>query len=521
MNDITPQPPLVEQVEAPSKSLRPAATMIYPLQYLRAFAAFSVVLCHASYYVGEFRGDNRMWAIFDRFGGFGVALFFAISGYLMAQLAETTGALRFLVHRLIRIYPIFWLCVAVVVAINLVFGKVIRPDLFALLLVPGMTRAYLLGVEWTLPFELTFYLIVFALIAVRLKRQIPIIAVAWIAIIELFYAIRPGLQQGQFPLLLHVPFSLFSLPFAMGLLVPYLLRKRLVGPATPLIGVAAIIAYEAMVPLSVGLSSASMGLGCTLLVATAVKAGSDTTRPPNRPLLALGDWSYALYLCHVPIIMAFCRFMPVSAGPMQIWFAAIGLPLVVAAVAGKIDLAMYRRLKSWVDRSGVIVKGTLCGAFLVCMLGTSAFAYVRAIQQRSITNNLTPLGSRITALMGGDESKLTSAVQQAGLQPSDALKGHLDGVYSVPKEVRVQGWALDMQASEEPVRIMVFHCGVYTGPVFPTDSRPDVAASLHIGDERSGFNTSVPANTQCASTQVDALVLGANGRYAILTGTSH
>lgn len=494
--------------------------MIYPLQYLRAVAAFSVVVCHVSYYVGQFRGDGRMWEIFARAGGFGVALFFAISGYLMAQLAETAGGLRFLVHRLIRIYPIYWLCVVAVVAANLAFGKVIRPDFYALLLVPGMTRSYVLGVEWTLPFELTFYFMVFVVIAMRARRWLPLLALIWVVAIELIYALRPGMQQGQFPLLLHVPFSLFSLPFAMGLMVPYALRKCIVGPAVPLIGLAAIAANEAFIPVNVGLSSGLMAFGCVLLVATAVKSGTDGGRSPNRPLVALGDWSYALYLCHVPIIMAFCRYMPSSVGSMQMWFGAMGLPLVVAAGAGKIDLAMYRKLKSWVDRTATLTKVILCGSFLLCMLGMSTYAYIRVIREHNSLREIAPLGARLTAAMAGDESRLATAAQQAGLNQAASLKGYFDSVHLSAQEIHVQGWAADIQAIGQIPRMMIFRCGQYLGPVFIKDSRPDVAAVLHIDAKDSGFNMSIPYQRQCPSTQVEGLILSNDGRFAIISGVS-
>jgi exopolysaccharide production protein ExoZ len=88
---------------APSKS-----TVNYRLQYLRALAAVSVVVCHASYYLMAARGDSSLWVTFGRGGLFGVMLFFAISGYLMAQLAPGATSLRFMAHRLIRIYPPYW-----------------------------------------------------------------------------------------------------------------------------------------------------------------------------------------------------------------------------------------------------------------------------------------------------------------------------------------------------------------------------------------------------------------------------
>jgi exopolysaccharide production protein ExoZ len=70
---------------------------IFTIQYLRAFAAIFVLLYHASLFVGQATGDNYFSAIFNgRFGVYGVALFFSISGYLMAELAQRADAATFL-----------------------------------------------------------------------------------------------------------------------------------------------------------------------------------------------------------------------------------------------------------------------------------------------------------------------------------------------------------------------------------------------------------------------------------------
>jgi exopolysaccharide production protein ExoZ len=103
------------------------------LQYLRAVAAVSVVLCHASYYLMAARGDSWLGNTFGRAGLFGVMLFFAISGYLMAQIAPGATSLRFMAHRLIRIYPPYWLAVLVVVVAS---RGAIQPILAAAFLAP-------------------------------------------------------------------------------------------------------------------------------------------------------------------------------------------------------------------------------------------------------------------------------------------------------------------------------------------------------------------------------------------------
>jgi exopolysaccharide production protein ExoZ len=519
MNSITSASELPQPPGDVTRALRTTQSMIYPLQYLRAAAAFCVVLCHASYYVSQARGDSRMWEIFARAGTLGVFLFFAISGYLMAHLAENASGMRFLVHRLIRIYPIYWLCIFAVIAISYVFGNSVRPDLFALLLVPGVTRAYVLGVEWTLPFELTFYLIVFAVIITGLRKFVPALALVWFLVIELFLVIRPGLQQGQFPMLLHLPFSQYSLPFAAGLLVPFAVRRGWIGPATPLLAIAMLVATEAAASIGLGWSSGLMALGCVLLVATAVQSGHTSKASPNLPLLALGDWSYALYLCHVPIIRALCWAIPLSISSMQLWFAALGAPIVVAVLVGKIDLAMYRKLKLWVDRSSAKTRAVLGLAFILSIISISAYSYVRVIRMQKTFAQTSAMAAKILAAMGADETKLSFAAKAAGLHQNDALVGSFDHIYQSDKNIRVQGWAASNVSAQTTVRVMVFHCGRYLGVVFPQDSRPDVAALLKQGgNDHYGLNAEVSAQAPCESDSVDGLITSNDGGFSIIHG---
>ena len=495
---------------------RPRPLTIYPLQYLRAFAAFAVVLCHASYYVMESRGDDAMWQLFARAGGYGVVLFFAISGFLMAELATNTPPLKFLAHRLIRIYPIYWLCIAAVVVFSYLGTSPIHPDMLSLLLVPGGTRAYVLGVEWTLPFELTFYLIVFAVIVSGLRRWLPAIAVVWVAAIEIMAWLKPGLQQGQFPLLLNLPLSQFSLAFAAGLLVPKMVERGLIGPAAPLLAIAMVGCSEAGGAVSPILSSSLMGFGCVLLVAAAVNAGKKGTPHPVGYLAALGDWSYALYLIHVPVIRALCALAPPSVPSMTLWVAAISIPLAVAVLLGKIDLRMYKALKSRVDRSSNRLWLSLAIVFLAMVAVVAAMSYVRLYRSRAATSDVATLAAKVEAGMGSDLGRLPAAVNAVGLHADDTIKGYFDDIYLTPEGLQVQGWAADSSLAHRPVRVLVFYCGRFAGAALVQDHRPDVAALLQVPTADLGFNSNVHVDGRCAVSTVKALLIGNDGSYTVL-----
>lgn len=495
-------------------SMKASSAKIYRLQYLRAIAALSVVFCHATYYVLYFRGANQfLWDIFAEAGEFGVLLFFSISGYLMAHLAQSTPAWRFLAHRVLRIYPPYWLCMAAVILEKKLSGSAL-PNPLTLLLAPGATFS-VIGVEWTLPFELTYYLIVFLVIAVGLRQQLPKLAVLWILIIAVLYGIRPDLQQGLFPTLLHLPLSVYSLAFAGGLLVPTLVKYRLIGPATPILAIA-LLAVSYILP-GVGLSVGAACAGGVLLVATAVRPHEEETSTPNRSFVALGDWSYALYLCHVPIILFLCRHMT-NVPEVRLWAAAIATPLIVAIGFGKLDILVYRHLKKLIDNTTNNARIIFGVGFLVVLLCASATPYIqdiRRIEASQASTNSAPLGNQLAAIINNNHVTLDKAAQSAGLRPDMALRGHFYYVQEKPLGfLQMKGWA--ESSTDDRVRVLIFACGHYLGAPPPLDSWRDIALALHLYKGRYWFNETLHTSAACP-VGVEALLVSFNGGYGVIS----
>jgi len=122
-------------------------------------AALFVVLYHASFYSSQYLGFGWQINLFGDFATIGVAIFFAISGLLMAELIQRSDPWQFLAHRIVRIYPTFLLAVAAWLSIDAFLGiHSIGFHLFSLMLIPAGQRDYYLGVEWTLVFECAYYL---------------------------------------------------------------------------------------------------------------------------------------------------------------------------------------------------------------------------------------------------------------------------------------------------------------------------------------------------------------------------
>jgi exopolysaccharide production protein ExoZ len=113
------------------------------IQVLRACAVTLVVACHS----------------FSRFavGGFGVDIFFVVSGFIIATISPGQSPGEFLSRRFWRIYPVYWLLM-----LPLLFTAPIEWSRFAasLTLWPvwgGSLQSPYLPVAWTLYCEVLFY----------------------------------------------------------------------------------------------------------------------------------------------------------------------------------------------------------------------------------------------------------------------------------------------------------------------------------------------------------------------------
>lgn len=292
------------------------------LQAGRALAALAVALFHANAFLlpARFHDGEGSFQFFNM-GFAGVYFFFVLSGFLMIlvhrrDLGRPDRVGSFLERRVTRIYPVYWMVFAALVALSLLHpalgaGGVRDPAAVAAnaLLVPTGAQP-LLRVSWTLHHEMLFYL-AFALLIAN-PRWGGLLFGLWC--LACARALFVPYQSFPASFLFRDVNLLFLFGMGAALAFPRLGRGRAAGllaAGTALflaVGLAEVHGWASPGPV---MGNLGYGLGAAAMV-----AGLAALNPPApRWLEFLGAASYSIYLVHSPVMKV-----------MSVWLADLGFP---------------------------------------------------------------------------------------------------------------------------------------------------------------------------------------------------
>ncbi len=324
------------------------------VQILRAVAALGVVAHHVQLDFATRMGLPA--ALPDlNLGAAGVDVFFVISGFVMVHASEplfgrANGPRLFWLRRLIRIAPLYWAVTSLYLVLTLLL-----PDMATSRYSPGLIAASYLffpfpredgtmqpvvGLGWTLNYEMFFYLVFGGSLVFR--RTAAIAGVAGLLIL----AVALGWIAGPLPDALGFWTDPIILEFVFGMLLAVAARSGLrLRPATAvfLMG-AGLFALALALPMRMVMGlprGLAWGLPVALFVAGAVLG--DFRRSQGalaRALGAIGDASYSLYLLHPFVIRFFREFWSRGLIDAAAWPWAYAALVVAAAIAAA--LVTYR-----------------------------------------------------------------------------------------------------------------------------------------------------------------------------------
>ncbi|WP_313528451.1 acyltransferase [Shinella sp.] len=323
---------------------RPSSGTLYGVQYLRAFAALAVVFFHAA---------ERTGYAFT-IGAAGVDVFFVISGFIMWVIVERRPVSpgRFLLDRIRRIVPVYWLATGVMVAgalaglfpnLVLTTGHVAASLFFVPIRSPSSGEIWPVLVQgWTLNYEMFFYLVFAACLALPLRLRLWSMA----GIFGLLVALGLVVESDASLFLAYT--RPIILEFVAGMLIARLwLDGRMPGRplAFALIGLG-LAGFAAIDLLRLPFDEWICGpLACALVYGTVALEKQGGIPRLAIPVM-LGDASYSIYLWHT-----FAISIVAKAGIL------LGIPsataFILSVCAGlTVGLAAYYLIERPLLRSG-------------------------------------------------------------------------------------------------------------------------------------------------------------------------
>ncbi|MFT2011596.1 acyltransferase family protein [Pontibacter sp. 13R65] len=300
------------------------------LDALRGIAAVLVVLFH-------YTMDRDDVGVRFTYGVTGVDLFFIISGFVIfLSISRTSSWKEFVLNRLIRLYPTYWLCASVTASLillsSLLKGKAIDGLFLKYIVNLSMFQYYFLvkdldGPYWTLIIEMLFYIGILFLWLVKQKNRIEIIGYAFLAFVlvhdlflEQFNLSLYHFLKHKLPIMKHFPMFLAGILF-------YKIKfeketaARYLGVAFCL-AAAAVLADDLKSSLILQRSEYTIIISfyfCIWLLYIKNKLNFIV----SKATLFLGRISYSLYLIHQFISISL--IIPLLTNQMEInfWIAAL------------------------------------------------------------------------------------------------------------------------------------------------------------------------------------------------------
>lgn len=310
------------------------------IQILRFIAALAVVLCHSAFYAQE-RLDPTSFRYGP--GSNGVSLFFVISGFVMILASEkltniADGWKHFATRRIARIVPLYWVATTIKVLILILASSFVlhaEVDWIYILksyfFIPAINIDNhikpLLGVGWTLLFEMFFYTIFTLCLFLRVN------AIKFCALLFCSLATLSFFKTDSWPVALYLYADPFVLNFLWGMIAAKLIKQSIYMPkiASYIFIPAALIYLFAPRSTEWG-NTISYGIASFLIVYSCASLERNARIKAPKILVYLGAASYSIYLFH-PLLSPAAPELLKRAGLISPTLSVL-LSTTIAIIAG-------------------------------------------------------------------------------------------------------------------------------------------------------------------------------------------
>ncbi|MDE2578775.1 MAG: acyltransferase [Hyphomicrobiales bacterium] len=354
--------------QAPVRPQSPSSVKLHYIQALRGLAATLVLFDHILTTLIKYGDIPASYApLFARLGGVGVSIFFVISGFIMMHMEGEGGhapqaARTFLLKRIIRIAPVYWLATALSFVL-LVLVKKPEPPIYlakSLLFIPYFSSVEqamypVVAQGWTLNYEMVFYL-AFAAAMMAPGR------LGFLALTALFGALAalgatgifgPTGNVGATVMGFYADPIILLFPIGMGVALAQRRWPRLFENSYPMLVAIGLVALDIMIFANASLHENALATLTTFAISIAsvgvcAMHGGQPVGWSSRLWEMLGDSSYSLYLFHTLVLAVLNRTLDAHGlwrAGLYISTAFIVATGVAYAIYGFIEKPVTERLR--------------------------------------------------------------------------------------------------------------------------------------------------------------------------------
>lgn len=330
------------------------------IEVARGVAAIMVVFYHLAHFFEANFGYLPVGNVTE-IGRSGVDFFFVLSGFIIfyihaKDIGQPSSIRPYLIKRAVRVYPIFLVMLMVQLSLTPFVSSLSFPDIFEILkqatLLPLGESNLILGVSWTLHYEITFYLMFVTLLFN--KRIGLLVSVLWlISVIVNNYIVSERWSE-------HLLLSSSNIQFFMGAFVGYVLNKvggrwHSLFTASGFLYLVGIWGLEIVddAYLTLAVENIHYGIAFSLIVLGISLSEKNKGITFPSLLLTLGKASYSIYLCHLFFLGIYFKLFKVLGfaqwcNEVLLFFVIIVMILCSSVLFSKwVEYPLNARIRKW------------------------------------------------------------------------------------------------------------------------------------------------------------------------------
>lgn len=312
----------------------------------RAYAAIGVMLIHAGGAGLRGLGGDLGDKIVD-FGKYGVIVFFVLSAFTIINSIDHTKNFtyfKYLIRRLFRILPLYFIVLYFVIFIlgnaglNEEKVKMFLASISFYNLFNIYFRNAILNVEWTIPIEVFFYLIIpfifyFISRGLRYQKLINLILIgALISMFSIGFAILPYFNSDNYQILLQYSVERYAFTYVCGIALYFILKRFDTFKTTSLSLVLLLVTFVGYILLFSDNGFANVIFVTLWTVFLIIVCFGGTTLGKvlfeNRIIQFLGTISYSMYLTHFVIL----NYLPQYSNKTFLFIVLLAVTIVISTI---------------------------------------------------------------------------------------------------------------------------------------------------------------------------------------------